>query len=135
MIIHFVPLRKEDAGGKTMIIKQCGIIFFICWISVILENYLPFPIPAAVIGLILLFFCLAVGILKVEHIKEKSEFLLGNMAFFFVPAAVGIIKYFDVLRESLFSILIITVVSTVITFVVTAYSIRLTIKLMNRRKK
>lgn len=117
------------------IIKQFGIIFSICWISVILEKYIPFPIPATVIGLILLFICLITGILKIEHIKEKSDFLLGNMAFFFVPAAVGIINYFDLLKESLIPLLIITVVSTIITFAATAYSIKLTLKLMNRRKK
>lgn len=135
MIIHFVLLKKEDGGGRPMIIKQCGIIFLICWISIILEKYIPFSIPAAVIGLILLFLCLLTGILKVEQIKEKSEFLLANMAFFFVPAAVGVVEHFDVLRESLLPILFITVVSTVITFMVTAYSIRLTLKLMHRRKK
>ena len=81
------------------IIKQFGIIFSICWVSVILEKYIPFPIPATVIGLILLFICLVTGILKIENIKEKSDFLLGNMAFFFVPAAVGIINYFDLLKE------------------------------------
>jgi holin-like protein len=80
------------------IIKQFGIIFSLCWISVILEKYIPFPIPATVIGLILLFICLVTGLLKIEHIKEKSDFLLGNMAFFFVPAAVGIINYFDLLK-------------------------------------
>lgn len=117
------------------IIKQFGIIFSLCWISVILEKYIPFPIPATVIGLILLFICLVTGILKIENIKEKSDFLLGNMAFFFVPAAVGIINYFDLLKESLIPLLIITVASTVITFAATAYSIKLTLKLMNRRKK
>ena len=55
------------------IIKQFGIIFSLCWISVILEKYIPFPIPATVIGLILLFICLLTGILKIENIKEKSE--------------------------------------------------------------
>lgn len=117
------------------IIKQFGIIFSLCWISVILEKYIPFPIPATVIALILLFICLVTGILKIENIKEKSDFLLGNMAFFFVPAAVGIINYFDLLKESLIPLLIITVASTVITFAATAYSIKLTLKLMNRRKK
>jgi len=117
------------------IIKQFGIIFSLCWISVILEKYIPFPIPATVIGLILLFICLVTGLLKIENIKEKSDFLLGNMAFFFVPAAVGIINYFDLLKESLIPLLIITFASTVITFAATAYSIKLTLKIMNRRKK
>lgn len=117
------------------IIKQFGIIFSICWISIVLEQYIPFPIPATVIGLILLLLCLLTGLLKIEHIKEKSDFLLGNMAFFFVPAGVGIINYFDLLKDSWLSLLIICIVSTIITFAATAYSIKLTLYLMNRRKK
>ena len=73
--------------------------------------------------------------LKIEHIQEKSDFLLGNMAFFFVPAGVSIMNYFDILKSSAVQLLIICIVSTVITFAVTAYSVKLTMKLMDRRKK
>ena len=74
------------------IIKQTGIIFTICWLSIIIQQILPLPIPASVIGLILLFFCLLSRLLKVEHIQEKSDFLLSNMAFFFIPAGVGMMN-------------------------------------------
>lgn len=116
------------------ILKQTGIIFTICWLSIIVQYFLPLPIPASVIGLVLLFLCLLTGILKIGHIQEKSDFLLSNMAFFFVPAGVGMMNYFDILRKNWFSLLVICVVSTLSTFAVTAYSIRFTLKLMNRRK-
>ena len=70
------------------IIKQIGIIFAVCWLSVLIEKILPFAFPASVIGMLLLFVCLFTGVLKIEHIQEKSDFLLENMAFFFVPAAI-----------------------------------------------
>lgn len=70
------------------IIKQVGIIFSICCISVLIEQYLPFAFPASVIGMILLFLLLLTGLLKIDHIREKSDFLLANMAFFFIPAGV-----------------------------------------------
>ena len=111
------------------IIKQVGIIFLICWLGLVIEAALPFSFPASIIGMILLF-----GILKIEHIQEKSDFLLSNMAFFFVPAGVSIINYLDLLKSSLLPILVICVASTFITFAVTAWSIRLTMRLMNRRK-
>lgn len=44
--------------------------------------------------MILLFILLCVHILKVDHIREKSDFLLENMAFFFIPAGVSIINLF-----------------------------------------
>ena len=63
------------------IIKQVGIIFLICWLGLVIEAALPFSFPASIIGMILLFVCLLFGILKIEHIQEKSDFLLSNMAF------------------------------------------------------
>lgn len=117
------------------IIKQIGIIFLICWLSLVIEAFLPFSFPASIIGLILLFLCLLTGLLKIEHIQEKSDFLLNNMAFFFIPAGVSIVNYLDILKSSVIPLLVICVVSTFITFAVTAWSIRLTLTLMNRREK
>ena len=115
------------------IIKQIGIIMSICWISLVIEHALPFAFPASVIGMILLLLCLLTGILKLHHIREKSDFLLSNMAFFFIPAGVSLINYLDILKDNLLPILVICVVSTVLTFAAAALSIRLTVFLMNRR--
>ena len=112
------------------IIKQIGIIFAVCWLSQVIEKILPFAFPASVIGMALLLVCLITGLLKIGHIQEKADFLLENMAFFFIPAGVSIINYFDVLQSSVVQLVIICVVSTVITFAVTAWSVKLTLRLM-----
>lgn len=117
------------------IIKQIGIVMGLCWISLVMEKLLPFSFPASVIGMILLLICLFTGILKLEHIREKSDFLLSNMAFFFIPAGVSMLNYLDILIENLVPILVISVVSTFVTFIAAALSIRLTLKLMNGRKQ
>lgn len=117
------------------IIKQIGIIFAVCWLSQVISGILPIGLPASITGMLLLFICLLTGLLKIEHIQEKSDFLLGNMAFFFIPAGVGIMNYFEILKSSAVQILIICVISTVVTFAATAGSVKLTIKLMNRRAK
>ena len=116
------------------IIKQIGILFAVCWISQLIEYVLPFAFPASVIGMGLLLVCLLTGFLKVEHIQEKADFLLENMAFFFVPAGVSIINYFDILKSAAVQLVVICVISTVITFAVTAVSVKFRIRLMNRRK-
>lgn len=116
------------------IIIQVAIIFSICWVSQIIEALLPIAFPASVIGMILLLLLLLSGVLRVDHIREKSDFLLSNMAFFFIPAGVSVINYFDVLASALLPLLVICVVSTVLTFAVTAYAVRLTRRLMDRRK-
>ena len=115
------------------IIKQIGIIFSICWLAQVLEYFLPFDFPATVIGMILLFICLLTGILKIEHIQEKSDFLLSNMAFFFIPAGVSMINYLDILKSNALQLVLICVITTIVTFFVTAYSVHITMKLMNRK--
>lgn len=117
------------------IIKQIGIIFILCWMSQIIEYLLPFDFPASVIGIILLLTCLLTGILRIEHIQEKSDFLLSNMAFFFIPAGVSMVNYLDILSSNLWQIFLICSVTTVLTFLVTAYSIKFTMKLLNKRKE
>jgi holin-like protein len=117
------------------IICQIATIFTICWISQIVEAILPFPFPASVIGMVLLLILLLVRALKVDHIREKSDFLLSNMAFFFIPAGVSIINYFDILASNLIPLLVICLVSTLLTFAVTVWAVRLTRYLMDRRKK
>ena len=117
------------------IIKQIGIIFSVCWISMVIEKIFPGVFPASIIGMILLFLCLAAGILKIEHVQEKSDFLLENMAFFFIPAGVSIINYMDILKNAVVQLIIICTVSTVVTFAVTAYTVRFTMYLIRKNKK
>lgn len=117
------------------ILKQIAIIFSICWVSLVIEHFLPFSFPASVIGMILLFLLLLTGILKIDRIQEKSDFLLSNMAFFFIPAGVNVINYFDILKTAMIPLLIICLVATVLTFAATAFGVSITIKLLNRRKK
>ena len=121
------------------IVTQVGIIFSICWISQIIEKLLPFSFPASVIGMILLFILLCVHILKVDHIREKSDFLLENMAFFFIPAGVSIINYFDVLKNWVVQLIVICVVTADAISVVgwahfsVSYPVRLTVSRKCRR--
>lgn len=116
------------------IIKQIGIIFTICWLSTVVEKLIPFPLPASVIGMILLFLLLLTGLLKIEHIREKSDFLLANMAFFFIPAGVNVINYLDILQANWLPLLIICIITTILTFAATAYSVRFTMYLLSKRK-
>ena len=117
------------------IMYQIAIVFLICWAGQIVEALLPFPFPASVIAMVLLFVLLCTGRVKIEHIREKSDFLLSNMAFFFIPAGVSIMNYFDVLRSSAVRLVLICLITTVITFAATAWSVKLTMRLLEGRKR
>ncbi len=115
--------------------RQILRLFILCCFGDMLSSVLPFPFPGSVIALILLFICLATKAIKVEQINIISDFLLKNMAFVFLPATVSILKYISVFQNILWQFLLICCVTTIITFFATAYSVKLTIYLMNKFKE
>ena len=117
------------------IILQIGIILGICFLGEAIELILPFPFPASVIGMILLFVLLCTGCLKQEHVKEKSDFLLQNMAFFFIPAGVGILSHYDALKDSILPLFAVCLLTTIITFAVTAFTVKGIIRLQKAKRK
>lgn len=77
------------------------------------------PIPGNVLGMVLLLIALARRWVKVEWIEEAAEFLLENLALFFVPAGVGVMVYFDLIAGEWLAISVATFVSTFVVMAVT----------------
>lgn len=125
----------EKGGDELKLLGQVGIVFGICWLSQCVERVLPFTLPASIIGMVVLLLLLLLRVLRPEHIQEKSDFLLGNLPFFFVPAAVSIIQYLDILKSNLLALVAVCAVSTVTTFAATVWAVRLTSRWMEGRKR
>lgn len=113
------------------ILIQIGIIFGLYWVSQCIESVLPVPFPASVISLLLLLALLILRVVKVEHVQENADFLLNNLGFFFVPVSVSIMNYVGVIRENAAAFLTVCVVSTVLTFAVTAAVVHLARRLLD----
>ena len=54
-------------------VRQLLIILFISFLGEVCKYLLPFPIPASIYGLLLLFTALMTGILKLSSIKETQQ--------------------------------------------------------------
>jgi len=103
---------------------QIGVVFGICLVGQIISVFLPIAIPGSVISMILLFLLLFFKVLKVDHIRQKADFLLKNMAFFFIPAGIGIIANFADIKGSILPLLAVVVLTTVVTFGATAFTVQ-----------
>lgn len=101
------------------LLRQVLIIALICVTGDLIHNTLNLPIPGSIIGMIILFICLYLKIIKLEYIKEITDFLLDHLPFFFIPAGVGLISCFSLLKANLIPIISITIISTIITMVST----------------
>ncbi|MFE4199615.1 CidA/LrgA family holin-like protein [Aneurinibacillus aneurinilyticus] len=55
------------------------------------------PIPGTLIGLLILFILLSAKVLPLQWVEEASSLLLRHLSFFFIPIAVGLMSYGDLL--------------------------------------
>ena len=129
--IHgFVWADKEFYLMKLML--QIGLVFGICLFGQIISVFLPIAVPGSVISMILLFLLLFFKVLEVDHIRQKADFLLKNMAFFFIPAGIGIIADFSSIKGSILPLLAVVVLTTILTFGATAVTVQGVIALQSR---
>ena len=112
-------------------IQQFVIILAFTAAGELLHFFLPLPIPAAIYGLLLLFAALCTGIVKLEQVKETAGFLIAGMSVLFVSPAVNILESWDLIRPELLKIVLITVLSTALTFAVSGMLVQ---RLVRRRK-
>ncbi len=93
-------------------LKQFTIILLISFAGDLLHSVLPLPVPGSIYGIIILFILLQTKILPLDSVKDTGKFLVEIMPVMFIPAAVGLIESWDVIGSSLFSYIIVTVVTT-----------------------
>jgi holin-like protein len=99
--------------------KQFTIIIALSFIGEVLHALIPFPIPASIYGILLLFLLLEQKTLQVDEVKEVADFLIFIMPLLFIPAAVGLIDAWNELRSSLTAYVTIIIAVTLIVMVAT----------------
>ena len=99
-------------------LKQFLIIMLFSFIGEMLNYFIPLPIPASIYGLIILFICLLTGVVRIHQVKETGQFLIDIMPIMFIPAGVGLITSWNILKVQVIPIIIIIVFSTVIVMAV-----------------
>ena len=78
-------------------------------------------LPSSIIGMLLLTTFLKLGWIKLHWVQGMSDFLVANLGFFFVPAGVALMLYFDVIAAEFWPIVLASLVSTILVLVVTGW--------------
>lgn len=115
-------------------IKQLCIILFFSLIGELLNFLIPLPIPAGIYGMVLLFVCLKIGLIKLEWVKAAGDFLIQIMTIFFVAPGVAILGTIPTLKKYWWQFLLITCVSFVIVFLISGQTTQGLIKLFSKKK-
>ena len=102
-------------------VRQCSILFGCLALGELVVYLTGIHLPSSIIGMLLLTLFLQLGWIKLEWVQGLTNFLVANLGFFFVPSGVALMLYFDVIKAQFWPIVVATLVSTVIVFVVTGW--------------
>ncbi|ODJ51986.1 antiholin LrgA [Brochothrix thermosphacta] len=109
-------------------LQQAFIFAIVMLVANIIKGFLPMPMPASAIGLILLFIALSTKIVKVEQVEGLGNKLISIISFLFVPAAISVINSLGILSTSGLQIMLIIIVATVILLAITGWSTQVFLK-------
>ena len=98
--------------GKSAV--QIAILCGLAFLSNILVAQFSLPLPGSVVGIVLLFGLLQLGILRLEWIEAGANLLLAELLLFFIPSAVGVVQYRSLLLNQGIAILIVVVAGSVV---------------------
>lgn len=115
------------------LVRQFLLIAGISFLGEGLRALIPFPIPASVYGLVLMFLALSLGIVKPHQVRDAAKFLIEIMPVMFIPAAVGLLNAWGELKPILLPVGAITVISTEVVMAVTGRVTQAVIRLDERR--
>ena len=86
-----------------------------------------------VLGMVLLLVLLGTGLLKARHVGDACDCLLDNMSLFFIPAGVAIMGCVSLLEGNALKFALVCVITTVIVFLATSYTVMLVSRLTAKR--
>ena len=116
------------------ILSQFCIVALFSFLGEFLHALVPFPIPSAIWGLVLLFIALMLGFIRPQQVQDTGKFLTLLLPLLFIAPLVGIVKSAPLILENLVPILVILIVATFVTFVVSGGVAQLVLRLGGRNK-
>jgi len=117
-----------------MILKQSFIILSAMFLGYAISIGLHLPIPANVVGFILLFAALCFGLVKLHQVDRVSDLIIKYLAVFFVVPSVGVMQYFDLIGKEFLQILLPLFFSIMIGFLTAAKVTEFSIRFSDKRK-
>ena len=105
------------------ILKELSLILGILFFADLIQKFGNLPIPATVLGMIILLLCLMTGLVKLDHIENVSNFFMDHLTFLFVPSCVGVMVSWGLIRDKWGQILVLVFITTVVSLVVIGLSL------------
>lgn len=118
-----------------MYVKQLFWIILCYFAGFIISEFLGLPVPANVLGLVLLLLLLVLRWIKLSDVEDVADFIIGHLALIFVPSAVGIMEYFGVFQANFIKVIIPWLVACIVGYAVTGWVTQAAIRAQERRNR
>ena len=82
-----------------ILIKQVAIFLGLWLLGELISFYSHLPLSGSIIGMLLLVIGLELKLIRTKDVKDVANFLLNNMAMFFIPAGVGLMCHYRILKQ------------------------------------
>lgn len=116
-------------------LSQAFIFATVMFVSNLISMYLPIPMPASVIGLVLLFVLLTTKIVKLEQVEQLGTSLTGLISFLFVPSGISVIQSLGVMQEVGVQVVGVIIIATIMLLATTGLFTRLLMQLSDKPQK
>ena len=115
--------KKDKKPEASNIYVQMGIFAAILFVSQLISDLFPksFVVPTPLIGMVLLYVLLACHIVKLHQVEKFGTFMIGLIAFLFVPSGIQLAAHLDIMRRECIQDVCVIIISTIIILVVIAY--------------
>lgn len=100
-------------------LPQIGWVLSFWLVGELIAHIFGWAIPGSIIGMIILTLALEFKLIKLSQVEGVSDFLIRNMAFFFVPPGVGLMVNLELIADNWLAITVATVLSTMLVLIVT----------------
>lgn len=114
-------------------VRQFVIIMVFTFLGEVLKALLSFPVPASIYGLLALLLALETKLLPLASVRDVGEFFVEIMPLTFIPAGVGLLESWGVMKPMLGSLVLTVVVSTILVMAVSGLVTQGVIALRKRR--
>ena len=104
--------------------REALIILGIYLAGEIMSSMLKLPIPGNILGMILFFILLCTKIVKLTQISNVTNFLLNHLAFFFIPAGVGLMSSAGIIKTTWLQLIVVCIISTIVIIGVTGITVQ-----------
>ncbi|MDR4434966.1 antiholin-like murein hydrolase modulator LrgA [Bacillus tequilensis] len=115
-------------------LTQAFIFAVIMLVSNMIAAIVPIPIPASVVGLVLLFLLLCLKVIKLEQVETLGTSLTSLIGFLFVPSGISVMNSLGVMQQYGLQIVLVILLATIILLGATGLFSQLILSLSGKHK-